>query len=132
MHLESNTLKKCFCTLSLGIMLLIGMSVSTQAQHRHGPPPWAPAYGRRNDRPYGQIVRARVHARNDARRDLILSQRLERRSLRDRLRYERRINGNSPDWRYQRRQERQNLILNQRNQRQVFRDSWKNNGRGRH
>ena len=132
MHLEINTVKKCFCTLSLGIMLLLGMSISTQAQHRHGPPPWAQANGRRNDRPYGQIVSARRHARNELRRDLIRQQRLDRRTLNDRLRYERRVNGNSPDWRYQRRLDRRNLILNQRNERQVFRETWKNQGRGRH
>src|SRR4051812_1141768 len=101
-----NTLKKGLGTLSLGILLLLGMSISTQAQRRHGPPPWAPAYGRRYDRPYGQVVSARRHARNELRRDLFRNERLERRALNNRLRYERRTDGNTPTWREQRRLER--------------------------
>ena len=127
-----STLKKGLGTLSLGILLLLGMSISTQAQRRHGPPPWAPAYGRRNDRPHGQIVSARRHARNDLRRGLFRNERLERRALNDRLRYERRTDGNNPMWREQRRLERQDLRIHQRNERDDFKQSWKNNGRGRH
>jgi len=132
MSLEINTLKKGLGTLSLSILLLLGTGISTQAQRRHGPPPWAPAYGRRYDRPYGQVVSARRHARNELRRDLNRNDRLERRALNDRLRYERRTYGNNPTWRDQRRLERQDLRIHQRDERDTFRQSWKNNGRGRH
>jgi len=133
MSLEINTLKKGLGTLSLGILLLLGTSISIQAQRRHGPPPWARAYGRRYDRPYGQVVSARRHARNELRRDLFRDQRLQRRALNDRLRYERRTYGNSPDWRYQRRLDRRDLRIQQRTDRDTFRQSWRiNNGRGRH
>ncbi|HEX8887528.1 MAG TPA: hypothetical protein VF779_00015 [Pyrinomonadaceae bacterium] len=132
MRLEINTLKKGLGTLSLGILLLLGTGISTQAQRRHGPPPWAAAYGRRYDRPYGQIVSARRHARNEARRDLFRSDRLERRALNERLRYERRTYGNNPALRYQIRQQRRDLRLQQRSDRDAFRQSWKVNSRGRH
>lgn len=132
MRLEINTLKKGLGTLALSILLLLGAGISTQAQRRHGPPSWAPAYGRRYDRPYGQIVSARRHARNEARRDLFRSERLERRSLNDRFRYERRTNGNDPALRDQIRQQRQDLRIQQRSDRDTFRQSWKVNGRGRH
>lgn len=121
--MKIGTLKKVLCTLSIGVALLLGMSISTQAQRRHGPPPWAPAYGRRNVRPYGQTVSARRHARNDLRRDLRFHQRDERRVLNSRLRYERGTYGNSRAWRYQRQQERQSLRLHQREEKQ----RWKNN-----
>ena len=132
MRLEINTLKKGLGTLSLGMLLLLGTGISTQAQRRHGPPPWAPAYGRRYDRPYGQIVSARRHARNEARRDLFRSDRLERRALNDRLRYERRTYGNNPALRDQIRQQRRDLRIQQRSDRDAFRQSWRVNGRGRH
>jgi hypothetical protein len=132
MRLEINTLKKGLGTLTLGILLLLGAGISTQAQRRHGPPPWAPAYGRRYDRPYGQIVSARRHARNEARRDLFRSERLERRALNDRLRYDRRTYSNNPDLRYQIRQQRSDLRIRQRSDRDAFRQSWRINGRGRH
>jgi hypothetical protein len=129
MNFGIGTLKKVLCTLSIGAALLLGMSISTQAQRRHGPPPWAPAYGRRNDRPYGQIVSARRHARNDLRRDLMIHQRDERRILNSRLRYDRGIYGNNPSLRYQRKLDREALRIHQREEKQEFKQRWKNNGR---
>ena len=130
--MKISTLRKALCTLSVGVALLLGMSISTQAQRRHGPPPWAPAYGRRNDRPYGQIVSARRHRRNELRRDLRLDQRSERRILNSRLRNERLTSGNNRDWRRERREERRDLRVDQREQRESLRDRFRNNGRGRH
>jgi len=132
MSLGISTLKKGLGTLSLGILLLLGMSVSTQAQRRQGPPPWAPAYGRRNERPYGQDVSARRHARNELRREMRQDQRDERRTLNDRLRYQRRVYGNSPTLRYQRRIEQRNQRLLQRDERGDFNRSWRNNRGWRH
>ena len=133
MVFKFSTLKKSLCTLAIGFALLLGTGSAAQAQrHRHGPPPWAPAYGYRNNRPYGQLVSERVHRRNALRRQLMVNERLDRRDLNNRLRYERRINGNNPDFRDQRRLERENLRLQQREERGNFRNSWKVNGRGRH
>jgi hypothetical protein len=130
MNFGIGTLKKALCTLSIGGALLVGLSIPTQAQRRrHGPPPWAPAYGRRYDRPYGEVVSARRHARNELRRDLRIHQRNERRVLNSRLRYGRGIYGNSPSWRYHRRQEREALRIHQRREKQEFKGRWKNNGR---
>ena len=133
MVFKFSTLKKSLCTLAIGFALLLGTGSAAQAQrHRHGPPPWAPAYGYRNNRPYGQLVSERVHRRNALRRQLMVNERLDRRDLNNRLRYERRINGNNPDFRDQRRLERENQRLQQREERGNFRNSWKVNGRGRH
>ena len=133
MVFKFSTLKKSLCTLAIGFALLLGTGSAAQAQrHRHGPPPWAPAYGYRNNRPYGQLVSERVHRRNALRRQLMVNERLDRRDLNNRLRYERRINGSNPDFRDQRRLERENQRLQQREERGNFRNSWKVNGRGRH
>ena len=133
MVFKFSTLKKSLCTLAIGFALLLGTGSAAQAQrHRHGPPPWAPAYGYRNNRPYGQLVSARVRRRNALRRQLMVNERLDRRDLNNRLRYERRINGSNPDFRDQRRLERENQRLQQREERGNFRNSWKVNGRGRH
>lgn len=129
MNFGIGTLKKALCTLSIGAALLVGLSIPAEAQRRHGPPPWAPANGRRYDRPYGQIVSARRHARNDLRRDLRIHQRNERRILNSRLRDERGIYGNNPSLRYQRRLDREALRIHQRQERQDFKRTWKNNGR---
>jgi hypothetical protein len=128
--MKIGTLKRVLCTLSVSVLLLLGMGISTQAQRRNGPPPWAPANGRRNARPYGQIVSARRHHRNELRRDLRLDQRSERRILNSRLRNEREINGNNRVWRNQRREERRDLRVDQREDREALRDRFKNNGRG--
>jgi hypothetical protein len=128
--MKISTLKKVLCTLSVSVLLLLGMGISTQAQRRNGPPPWAPAYGRRNTRPYGQIVSARRHHRNELRRDLRLDQRSERRILNSRLRNERQINGDNRVWRDERRVERRDLGADQRGEREALRDRFKNNGRG--
>ncbi|PYS49303.1 MAG: hypothetical protein DMF68_10470 [Acidobacteria bacterium] len=137
MVFKFSTLKKTLCTLAIGSALLLGATSVAQAQrHRHGPPPWAPAYGYRNNRPYGQLVSERVHRRNQLRRQLRENERLDRRDLNNRLRYERRVNGNNPDFRDERRQERESLRVQQREDRGAFRDNWKvqgrGNGRGRH
>ncbi|MDQ3817062.1 MAG: hypothetical protein M3362_05160 [Acidobacteriota bacterium] len=133
MVLNFSTLKKSLCTLAIGSALLLLTGSAAQAQrHRHGPPPWAPAYGYRNNRPYGQIVSERVHRRNAARRDLKRQERLDRRDLNNRLRVEREINGNNPDFRDERRLERENLRIRQREDRDDFRDRVKDRGRGRH
>ena len=130
MNFGIGTLKKALCTLSIGGALLVGMIIPAEAQRRrHGPPPWAPAYGRRYDRPYGEVVSARRPARNDLRRDLRTHQRGEQRTLNSRLRYERGVYGNSPTWRYQRRQAREDLRIHQRLEKQDFKRTWKNNGR---
>jgi hypothetical protein len=126
--MKINTLKKILCTLLVGVALMLGMSIPTQAQG--GPPPWAPAYGRRNNRPYGQLVSERRHRRNALRHDLMLRERLDRQALNDRLRNDRQLYGNNPTWRDQRKQERQDLRLQQREERGQFRQTWK--GRGRH
>jgi len=128
--MKIGTLKKVLCTLSVSVLLLLGMSITTQAQHRHGPPPWAPAYGRRNMRPYGRIVSARKHHRNELRRDLRLDQRSERRILNARLRNERETNGNNRVWRNERREDRRDLRTDQREEREALRDRFKNNGKG--
>ena len=133
MVLNFSTLKKSLCTLAVGSALLLLTGSTAQAQrHRHGPPPWAPAYGYRNNRPYGQIVSERVHRRNAQRRDLIRQQRLDRRDLNNRLRIEREINGNNPDFRSERKLEREDLRIRQREERDAFRNTWKVHGRGRH
>jgi hypothetical protein len=129
--MKISTVKKVLCTLSVSVLLLLGMGISTQAQHRHGPPPWAPAYGRRNARPYGLIVSARKHRRNELRRDLRLDQRRERRILNARLRNDRAINGNNRVWRNERREERRDLRVDQREEREGLRDRLKDNGNGR-
>lgn len=129
--MEIGTVKKVLCTLSVSVLLLLGMGISTQAQRRHGPPSWAPAYGRRNTRPYGQIVSARKHRRNELRRDLRLDQRSDRRILNERLRNERLNSGNTRVWRNERREERRDLRTDQREEREALRDRFKNNGRGR-
>ena len=123
MSLEINTLKKRLGTLLMAVGLLLGVGVSAQAQRR---------YERRYDRPYGETVSARVHARNELRREMRQDQRYERRTLNNRLRYERQVYGNTPSWRYQRRVERQNLILLQRNERGTFNRRWRNNRGWRH
>lgn len=134
--MKIGTLRKVLCTLSVGAALLLGMSISTQAQHRHGPPSWAPAYGRRNQRPYGQIVSARMHRRNAVRHDLILRQRDERRALNERLRNERELGDNNRVFRDTRRDERRDLRIDQREERDTLRDrirvNGRGNGRGRH
>lgn len=128
--MKIGTLSKVLCTLSIGITLLLGMSISTQAQHRHGPPNWAPAYGRRNPRPYGQIVSARMHRRNALKHDLKLRQRDERRALNTRLRDERGLSGNNRVFRNERREERGELRVDQRVDREALKDRIKDNGRG--
>ena len=125
--MKINTLKKFLCTLSVGAALLLGMSIPTQAQG--GPPPWAPAYGRRNIRPYGQLVSDRRHRRNALRRDLMLQERYDRQGLNYRLRHERGLYGNNPTWRYQRRQDREALRLQQREERGQFNQRWRDRGR---
>jgi len=132
MRIEINTLKQRLGTLLLAAGLLLGISVSAQAQRRHGPPPWAPANGRRYDRPYGETVSARVHERNEFRRELRRDQRYQRRALNNRLRAERQVFGNTPSWRYQRRAERQDLRLLQRNERSTINRRWGNNREWRH
>ena len=130
MGLEINTVRKFLCTLSIGVALLLGMSISASAQGRHnGPPPWARANGRRYDRPYGETVSARRHARNELRRELRRDQRNDRRIFNSRLRYERRVYDNNPNLRYQRRVERRDLILSQRAQREALRRTWRNRER---
>jgi len=128
--MKIGTLKQVLCTLLIGVSLMLGMSIPTRAQG--GPPPWAPAYGRRNQTPYGQIVSERRHRRNALRHEMMVRERLDRQSLNYRLRNERYQYGNNPTWRDQRRQERQDLRLQQREERETFRNSWKVNGRGRH
>lgn len=123
--MKISTLRKVLCTLSVSVLLLLGMSIQTQAQRRY-----PRAYGRRDVRPYGQLVSARRHYRNSLRRDLRLHQRDERRIFNSRLRYERGVYGNSRAWRYERKQERQALKLHQRQEKENFKQRWKNN-RGR-
>lgn len=126
-RMKINTLRKFLCTLSVGAALLLGMSISTHAQG--GPPPWAPAYGRRNIRPYGQLVSDRRHRRNASRRDLMLQERSNRQGLNYRLRQERAVSGNNPTWRYQRRQDRATLRSQQRAERGQFNQRWRERGR---
>lgn len=125
--MKISTLKKALCTLSMGLLLMLGVSIQAQAQRRY-----QRAYGRRDARPYGQLVSARRHYRNAVRHDLMLRQRNERRIFNSRLRYQRGAYGNNPTWRYQRKQERQDFRIRQRQQREDFRDRFRNNGRGRH
>lgn len=125
--MKINTLRKVLCTLLVAGTIMLGMSIPTQAQG--GPPPWAPAYGRRNKTPYGQIVSERRHRRNASRHEMMVRERLDRRDLNDRLRYEREQYGNSPTWRDQRKQEREDLRSQQREERGQFRQTWKAKGR---
>ena len=128
--MEIGTLRKFLCTLSVGLALLLGMSLQVEAQRGH-PPSHAPAWGVRNARPYGQQVSARRHRRNSLRHDLSRHQRFERRTLRNRLHTERAINGNSPAWRTGQREERAALRTHQREERDALKQSWKNNKRHR-
>ena len=128
--MKIGTLRKFLCTLSIGIALLLGMSLQAEAQRRH-PPSHAPAWGLRNARPYGQRVSARRHERNRLRRDLVRHQRIERRTLNTRLRTDRETYGNSSDWRTHRRQERANLRTHQREEKRTFKQGWKNDGKHR-
>lgn len=128
-----STLKKSLCTLAIGSALLLGTGIAAQAQrHRHGPPPWAPAWGFRNNRPHGQLVSARVHRRNALRRDIRQRERLERGELNDRLRIERENEDNNPRFRRERREDREDLRIRQREDRGDFHDRGKDRGRGRH
>lgn len=71
--MEFSTLRKYLCTLSVGVALLLGLSVPAEAQRR-----W-----RRDDnwraRNYGQWVSAQRHRRNRLRQSLRRSQRLQQR-----------------------------------------------------
>jgi hypothetical protein len=128
--MKISTLKRFLCTVSMGCALLLVMSVESEAQRRY-PPSHAPAYGLRNQRPYGQQVSARRHYRNELRRDLIRHQRLERQAYHEQRGQQREIYGNSRDWRYQQRENRAALRLHQREEKAVFRQTWKNNKRQR-
>lgn len=92
--MEIGTLRKFLCTLSIGVALLLGLSIQAEAQQGN-PPSHAPAYGLRNRRPYGQIVSARRHRRNmvrqDWRRRQVYTARLNRLRERNRLARERRF-----------------------------------------
>jgi hypothetical protein len=92
--MEIGTLRKFLCTLSIGVALLLGLSIQAAAQQGN-PPSHAPAYGLRNRRPYGQIVSARRHQRNmlrqDQRRRQIYTARLNRLREQNRLIRERRF-----------------------------------------
>lgn len=125
-----STLKKLLCTVSVGITLLLAMSISAAAQ-RGNPPSHARAWGLRNNRPYGQQVSERRHRRNELRRELIRHQRSERRVFNTQRRSEREIYGNSRDWRLQQRQQRAALRIHQREERGALRERWRNNRRQR-
>lgn len=127
--MKISTLKLWLCTIAIGVAFLLGMSIPAQAQ---GNSRNAPAWGRRNARPYGQLVRARVHRRNELRRDLRFHQRGERTILNTRLRTNRQIYGNTPDWRYARKRDRESLKLHQRAEKREFKERYNNKGRGRH
>ena len=124
--MKIGTLRKFLCTVSVGIVLLLGMSIQTQAQRRY-----SSSNGRWRARNYGQQVSARRHARNALRRDLKRHQRFERRTLNTRLRTDRATYGNSSDWRLRQRQERAALRIHQREERGTFKQRWKNNGKHR-
>ncbi|MDT4968819.1 MAG: hypothetical protein QOJ64_3556 [Acidobacteriota bacterium] len=126
--MKISTLKLWLCTIAVGVAFLLGMSIPAQAQ---GNSRNAPAWGRRNGRPYGQLVRARVHRRNELRRDLRFHQRGERRILNTRLRTNRQIYGNTPDWRYARKRDRESLRLRQRLENRESRRQDNDRGRGR-
>ena len=124
--MKIGTLRKLLCTFSIGVALLLGMSIQTQAQRRY------PTSNRNwRERNYGQQVSARMHRRNELRRELIRHQRAERRVYNTQRRTEREVYGNSRDWRYQQRQQRAALRMHQREERGEFKQRWKNS-RGRH
>src|SRR5215212_8389521 len=82
--MEIGTLRKYLCTLSVGLALLLGLSIQAEAQRR-----W-----RNNDnwrpRNYGQIVSARRHRRNQLRQSMRRRQRLNRQIYNVRLNRQRR------------------------------------------
>ena len=124
--MKIGTLRKFLCTLSVGIALLLGMSLQAEAQRRY-----PSSNGRWRARNYGQQVSARRHQRNRLRRALVRHQRIERRTLNTRLRRDRETYGNSSDWRTRRRQERTTLRMHQREEKRTFKQGWKNNGKHR-
>ena len=71
--MEIGTLRKFLCTLSVGVALLLGLSIQAEAQRR----------GRHNGnwraRNYGQWVSAQRHRRNMLRQSARRQQRLQRR-----------------------------------------------------
>jgi hypothetical protein len=123
--MEIGTLKKFLCTLSIGAALLLSMSLTTQAQRRY--PSSNGTWRTQNN---GQQVSARMHRRNELRRELMRHQRSERRVFNTQRRDGREVYGNSRDWRYQQRQQRAALQTHQREERGDFKQRWKNN-RGR-
>ena len=77
--MEIGTLRKFLCTLSIGVALLLGLAVQTEAQrrrHREG------NWGYRN---YGQMVSASRHRRNRLRQSARRRLRLQRRIYNVRL-----------------------------------------------
>ncbi|MDT4897097.1 MAG: hypothetical protein QOH25_2174 [Acidobacteriota bacterium] len=124
--MKIGTLKRFLCTLAVGVALLLGMSLQTQAQRRY-----PSSNGRWRARNYGQQVSARRHERNRLRHVLSRHQRVERRILNTRLRTERATYGNNSDWRTRRREERAALRTHQREERGTFKQRWKNNGKHR-
>jgi hypothetical protein len=117
--MKISTLSKFLCTLSIGVLLLLGMSIQAQAQRRHYPTP------------YGQRVSARMHNRNELRRALIRHQRVERGTYNASRRNQREIYSNSRDWRVQQRQQRTDLRMHQRDERAQLKERWKNNRKQR-
>lgn len=122
--MEIGTLRKFLCTLSIGVALLLAMSVEASAQGRH-------SNGRWRARNYGQWVSAQRHRRNRLRHRLNRHQWNERRQLNARFRLHREQYGNSREWRLRQRQQRTALRLHQQQERSAFRERWRNNNRGR-
>ncbi|HJU55841.1 MAG TPA: hypothetical protein VJ715_14755 [Pyrinomonadaceae bacterium] len=154
--MEIGTLRKFLCTLSIGVGLLLGLSIQAQGQRR-----W-----RRDDnwraRNYGQIVSARRHRRNRLRqswrRQQLYTARLNRqreyyrlirerrfrqrqltaariRQVREQRFHQRQLRAANlryqRETRFHRRQARAAHILQRRDRRAEYRQRWRNNRRGR-
>lgn len=118
--MKIGTLRKFLCTFSVAAALLLGMSITTEAQRRSS------SYGRWRERNYGQQVSARMHRRNRSRHRLNRHQWEERRRLNARFRLHRQRYGNNRDWRLRHRQQRTALRRHQREERGEFKERWKN------
>jgi hypothetical protein len=127
--MKIGTLRGFLCTLSIGVLLLLGMYVPAEAQRRNSS--WDGRWRNRSYRNYGQQVSARRHYRNSLRRRLKRHQWEERRVFNTQRRLERDQYDNSREWRLRQRQQRAALRLHQRQESREFRQRWRNNRRWR-
>ena len=122
MKFDINTLKRSLCAVMAMGLLALATLTTAQAQRRYR------AYG--DPQNYGQQRRARVHYRNNVRRDLKRHQKFERQALKSRIRSERETFGNSRDLRWRQRNQREALRLHQRAEKRSFKQTFKNRHRG--